>query len=119
MTAPVRRSTRRLLSVSRSTPLLIGRNDMLAIAGYSVSSPREPLDALILLQHEDFRAVLIGHSVLPEEAATIAAKASVLRIPVIFIFQGRVAPPDWADIAVDNDSGMGRLMDFLDQKTQE
>src|ERR1700687_3718421 len=99
MTAPLPQPTRRLLSVSRSTPLLIGRNDMLAIAGYSVSSPREPLDAILLLQHDDYLAVLIGHSVMPGEAAAIAAKAKSLRIAVIFVYQGDVALPEWADLA--------------------
>jgi len=91
---------------------------MLAIAGYSVSSPREPLDALILLQHDEFLAVLIGHSVMPEEAAIIAAKAKSLHVALIFVYQGKVAAPPWADLSVDNVGGIGRMIDFLDQKTR-
>ncbi len=116
MTAPARRPSNRLLSVSRSTPLLIGRNDMLALAGYSVASPREPLDAVLLLQHEDYLAVLIGHSVLPEEAEAIAAKAKSLRIASIFVYQGKVQLPGWADLTVE-DSDVGRLLNFLDQRS--
>jgi hypothetical protein len=88
---------------------------MLAMAGYSVSSPREPLDAILLLQHDDYRAVLIGHSVLPAEAEAIAAKARNLRIPSIFVYQGNVAMPAWADLAVDNASDISKLLNFLDQ----
>ncbi len=106
---------RRLLSVSRSTPLLIGRNDMLAMAGYSVSSPREPLDAIVLLQHYEFLAVLIGHTVLPEEAVAIAAKAKELGIPAIFVYQGNAKLPDWADLAVE-DGEVEKLIRFLDSK---
>jgi hypothetical protein len=117
MNAPVRQPSRRLLSVSRSTPLLIGRNDMLATAGYSVSSPREPLDAILLLQHDDFLAVLIGHTVLKEEAEAIAAKAKHLHIPAIFVYPGGNLPaPAWADLSVDNDSGISRLLSFLDKE---
>jgi hypothetical protein len=113
MAAPTRPITRRLLSVSRDTPLLIGRNDMLAIAGYSVSSPREPLDAILLLQHDEYLAVLIGHSVLPGEAAAIAGKAKALRLPVIFVYRGNVQRPEWADLSVDNDRDVPILLDFL------
>lgn len=110
-------ATRRLLSVSRSTPLLIGRNDMLATAGYSVSSPREPLDAILLLQHDEFLAVLIGHSVLPREAEVIAAKARSLNIRVIFVYHGEVSVPAWADLAVDNENGTRELLAFLERES--
>ena len=39
----------RILSVSRNVRLLITRNDALAIAGYSVVSPRNPLEAPLIL----------------------------------------------------------------------
>ena len=108
--------SRKILSVSRSTPLLIGRNDMLALAGYSVSSPRQPLDAVRLLEHDGYLAVLIGHSVYPEEARVIAAKATEMGVPTIFVYLGRVAIPEWADLAVETDSGIPQLLNFLAQQ---
>ncbi len=108
--------SRKILSVSRSTPLLIGRNDMLALAGYAVSSPRQPLDALRLLEDDGFIAVLIGHSVYPEEARVIAAKAAEMGVPAVFVYQGRVAIPEWADLAVETDSGISQLLNFLAQR---
>jgi hypothetical protein len=90
---------------------------MLAIAGYSVSSPREPLDAILLLQHDEFQAVLIGHSVLPDEAEAIAAKAKTLRIPLVFVYQGKFPAPAWADLSVENQSEIGRLLNFLDAQS--
>jgi len=89
---------------------------MLAIAGYSVSSPRAPLDALILLQHDGYLAVLIGHTVYPHEAEVIAAKAKDVGIAAIFVYQGRAKVPEWADLAVENESGIGELLRFLDQQ---
>jgi hypothetical protein len=118
MIAPARKPSRRLLSVSRSTQLLIGRNDMLAIAGYAVSSPREPLDAILLLQHEDYLAVLIGHTVRADEAEAIAAKAKTLHVPAIFVDPGGNLPaPAWADLSVDNDGGISRLLNFLEKES--
>jgi hypothetical protein len=114
MRVPLQVRSRKLLSVSRDTPLLIGRNDMLAIAGYSVSSPREPLDALLLLQQNDYLAALIGHSVFRDEAEVIAAKARDQGIVTIFVYQGKVTVPDWADLAVENESGIGKLLNYLD-----
>ena len=108
--------SRKILSVSRSTPLLIGRNDMLALAGYSVSSPRQPLDAVRLLEHDGFIAVLIGHSVYPEEGRAIAARAAEMGVPTIFVYQGKVKIPEWADLAVENDSGIPQLLSFLEQQ---
>jgi hypothetical protein len=108
--------TRRLLSVSRSTPLLIGRNDMLAIAGYSVSSPREPLDGIVLLEHDRYLAVLIGHTVLTEEAEEIAEKAKSLGVAAIFVHQGGATAPEWAELSVNTDSEIARLLKFLDGK---
>ncbi len=89
---------------------------MLALAGYSVSSPREPLDAILLLQHEEFLAVLIGHTVLPDEALAIASKARDLRVSSIFVYQGPVTPPTWADLSV-NDSEVEKLLSFLDSRS--
>ena len=88
---------------------------MLAIAGYSVSSPREPLDAILLLQHDDFLAVLIGHTVLAEEAEAIAAKAKSLHVATIFVYHGNVAPPEWADLVVE-DGEIQKLLSYLDRQ---
>jgi hypothetical protein len=87
---------------------------MLAIAGYSVSSPREPLDAILLLQHDEYLAVLIGHSVLPAEGEAIAAKAKALHVAAIFVYQGKVKIPAWADLSVD-DREIGKLVSYLDR----
>lgn len=118
MPVPVPQETqRRILSISRSTPLLIGRNDLLATAGYTVFSPKEPLDALLLLEQDPYLAVLIGHSVLEEEGSKIAEKARGLAIPAVFIYEGTVRTPGWADLAINSSSEMALLLSFLEQRS--
>jgi hypothetical protein len=55
----------RVLSISRNVSLLLSRNDSLAIAGFSVVSPKRPEEAPQLASHEHVDAVVIGHSVAP------------------------------------------------------
>jgi DNA-binding response OmpR family regulator len=56
----------RILSVSRNPRLLSGRNNALALAGYSVASPKDAEDAAMLFSQEEFDAVIIGHSIEPD-----------------------------------------------------
>lgn len=53
----------RILSVSRNVSLLLQRNNVLAIAGFSVISPRYPEQTPALAMSEKVDAVVIGHSV--------------------------------------------------------
>jgi DNA-binding response OmpR family regulator len=77
---------KRILSVSNSPTLLSGRNEMLAMAGYAVSSPRMPEEAPALLATGDFVAVVIGHSVAGEERKCLIAQLrAISQVPIIFI----------------------------------
>jgi len=95
---------RRILSVSRNYGLLLTRNDLLAVAGYSVASPRDPADAPVLFRSERFDAVLIGDSVLPPERKRIIEDLRSIRsgIPILYLFAdpGRKHEP-FADESVD------------------
>ena len=53
----------RVLSFSRNVRMLLSRNDVLAMAGFSVVSPREPEQAPMLAAQQQVDAVVIGHSV--------------------------------------------------------
>jgi hypothetical protein len=55
----------RILSTSRNVRLLLNRNSVLAMAGFSVISPRYPEQAPLLAAQEQVDAVIIGHSVDP------------------------------------------------------
>lgn len=96
---------RRILSLSENTRLLISRNDMLAAAGYMVSSPRRPEDALELLNTEPFDVVICGHSIQNPRRTRLMKeiRACYPNLPIVFVF----AAPETADsstvadIAVD------------------
>ena len=55
----------RIITVSRNVALLLERNDVLAMAGFNVISPRYPEQAPTLAEQEQPDAVVIGHSVEP------------------------------------------------------
>jgi len=79
---------RRVLSISANPGLLITRNDLLAVAGYSVSSPRQPEGAALLFSTAHFNAVLIGDSVPPPVRADIIQQLRELRadVPIIYVY---------------------------------
>ena len=53
----------RILSISRNVRLLLSRNNTLALAGFSVVSPKHLEQAPLLAGQEAVDAVVIGHSV--------------------------------------------------------
>lgn len=63
----------RVLSTSRNVRLLLERNDILALAGVNVISPRHPDEAVMLAAREDVDAVVIGHSVDADTRKAIIA----------------------------------------------
>lgn len=95
---------RRILSVSTDTRLLVMRNDVLAAAGYAVSSPRHPAEALYLLARGGFFAVVIGHSIHPDLRRMIINELRGIdqKVPIVYVY----APPGdaeepLADLSVD------------------
>jgi DNA-binding response OmpR family regulator len=79
---------RRILSLSCNYGLLLTRNDLLAVAGYSVASPRRPEDAHTLFSGEIFDVVLIGDSVPPASRKQIIAELRAIRaeVPIIYVY---------------------------------
>ncbi|HSE47667.1 MAG TPA: hypothetical protein VLA96_00505 [Terriglobales bacterium] len=94
---------RRILSISSNIGLLLTRNDLLAVAGYSVASPRRPQDAPILFSAEHFDAVLIGDSVPPrvrKELIEYFRRHS--DVPVLYVYADPRRPDEpLADECVD------------------
>lgn len=64
----------RVLSISRNVRLLLARNSILALAGFSVVSPKTPEEAPLLASQEAVDAVLIGHSVDSEMRKNVIAE---------------------------------------------
>ncbi len=98
----------RVLTVSRKRGLLLTRNDALALAGFSVVSPRTPEEAPSLLNERPFDAVLIGDSVPPPERRKLIGEVR-RRFPQTLICYIRALPDaseePLADISVDESHG--------------
>ncbi len=107
----------RLLSISRNPRLLATRNDALALAGFTVVSPRSPEQTLLLLHQEHFDAVIIGHSVeLALRQQLIASiREACPGLPIAFVFTSGGDPNEepMADFAVDISHGPIALLQAL------
>ena len=79
---------RRILSISDNPGLLLTRNNMLAVAGYSVASPRHSEAAGPLFAAENFDAVLIGDSVPARTRARIIKELRSIRkhTPILYVY---------------------------------
>jgi DNA-binding response OmpR family regulator len=107
----------RILSVSRNTLLLVKRNNALAVAGHSVCSPKTPEDAPLMLAQGDFQAVIIGHSVSPEQRKQIIPVLRKVRseIPIIFVYASpEPGQEPLADLCVDVADDPAELVKVLD-----
>ncbi len=107
----------RLLSISRNPRLLATRNDALALAGFTVVSPRVPEQALLLLHQEHFDAVILGHSVEPELRKQLISsiRDASPDLPIAFVFLPAEDPgkEPLADFVVDISHGPMALLQAL------
>jgi DNA-binding response OmpR family regulator len=93
----------RILSISRNSRLLATRNDALAMAGYSVASPKDPLDAIAQFARSRFDAVIIGHSVEIDLRMDLIEGLHELRskVPILFAHAAGTESEPLADVTVD------------------
>jgi hypothetical protein len=98
---------RRILSISSNIGLLLTRNDLLAVAGYSVASPRRPEDAVVLFAAQPFDIVLIGHSVAPAVRKRIIHELRGVRhVPILYVYTDRTRGQEpLADACIDVAAG--------------
>jgi hypothetical protein len=109
----------RVLSISRNVRLLLSRNDVLSLVGFSVISPKHPEQAPALAAQEKVDAVVIGHSV---GAGTRKALISDLRqlcpdCLLCFVYTAPDAgdePLD--DVSLDVTKGAEPLVRFLQDR---
>ena len=95
---------RKILSVSLNTRLLVTRNDVLAVAGYSVASPKAPEEAPLLLMQGEYAAVVIGHSVPPDVLRELIPRLRQANgeIPIVFVYQADESLDEpLADVSID------------------
>src|SRR5581483_222873 len=107
----------RVLSISRNPRLLATRNDALAIAGYSVASPKKPLDAIEQFGRSQFDAVIIGCSVQPELRNKLIRRLRELKpnLPIVFAHAAESQDEPLADVTVDAEEDPIAVLRALDK----
>jgi len=109
----------RILSISRNVRLLLSRNDLLALAGFSVVSPKHPEQAALLAAQEQVDAVVIGHSVEPALRQSVIQELRSLspNSLVCFVY---TAPDSGleplADVSLDVTHGTEPLILYLQER---
>ena len=95
-------SNKKILSVSRDRTILLSRNDALAIAGFSVSSPKQPEEAVHILLTTEIDVIVLGHSIPKKERMSLSAQFREIRpgVPIIVLFEDRPEPDEKADAFV-------------------
>lgn len=109
----------RILSASSNTRLLLTRNNALAIAGYTVASPRIPEETLLLLTQQRFDAVILGHSIEPEKRRMIIeqVRANAPEAVIVFVYVSSESIEEpLADFSVDVTSGPEPLIRALEER---
>jgi DNA-binding NtrC family response regulator len=109
----------RILSVSRNVNLLLSRNDALAMAGFTVVSPRTPEEAPLLAAERDVDAVIIGHSVEQGTRERIVAAVRHVRpaslVVFVYAFPDTKGDPT-ADLSIDVTDGPEKLIAALQER---
>ena len=92
----------KILSVSRDRTFLLPRNDALAIAGFSVSSPKEPEGAVHILVSTEIDVIVLGHSIPKTERMALMAQFRAVKpeVPVIVLFDEKPEEDETADAFV-------------------
>lgn len=109
----------RILSVSRNVRLLITRNDALAIAGYSVVSPRNPLEAPLIMAQQHIDVVVIGHSVEPQTRTELIRRIRQARphMPIYFVYAApQTTGEPLADVSIDVTQGPQTLIAAMQER---
>jgi hypothetical protein len=109
----------RVLSTSRNVRLLLERNSILALAGFSVVSPKRPEEAPLLASQESVDAVVIGHSVDSTTRKNIITDLRRLCPGCLICFV--YAAPETegerlADVSLDVTKGPEPLIVFLEDR---
>jgi len=109
----------RILSISRNVRLLLSRNDLLSLAGFSVVSPRHPEQAAILASRERVDALVIGHSIEPHLRKSVIEELRVI-CPGCLVCFVYTAPDTGgealADVSLDVTEGTEPLIRYLQEQ---
>ena len=75
------------------------------MAGYSVASPKDPLNALEQFAQAEFDAVIIGYSIEPQLRKLLIEQFRQLRprVPILFAYARGTEPEPLADITIETE----------------
>jgi len=109
----------KVVSVSRNTSLLLRRNEALGMAGFTVISPRYPIEApaLALQRHAD--AFVVGESVPRAERKQLIKKVRKVCPNCLVVFVHAVPgvqTEPLADISIDVSRGLEPLITVLSER---
>ncbi|HUI84580.1 MAG TPA: hypothetical protein VL240_10165 [Candidatus Binatia bacterium] len=96
--------------------MLLERNDILAMAGFKVISPRHPDEAVMLAATEDVDAVVIGHSVDPDTRTEIITglRSTCPGCVICFVYAAPETKGEpLADVSLDVSKGPEPLVAYL------
>jgi len=98
---------KKILTVSRDRTILLARNDVLAIAGFSVSSPRTPAEAVHILATSEVAVIVLGHSVPKAEREELCGQFREIRpdVPIIVLYDVEAEDDELADAFVPAHAG--------------
>ncbi len=87
--------------------MLLARNDALAMAGFSVSSPREPAEAVHILVSSDVDVIVLGHSIPKAERAELSRRFREIRseVPIIVMYEDKPEDDERTDAFVGISEG--------------
>ena len=109
----------RVLSISHNVHLLLARNNLLALAGFSVVSPKRPEHAPLVAATESVDAVVVGHSIggpLRKELITDLRRLCPNCL-ICFVYEAPVAIEEpLADVSLDVTNGPEPLLRFLQDR---
>jgi hypothetical protein len=109
----------RILSTSRNVRLLLDRNSVLALAGFSVISPKYPEQTPSLAAQEKVDAVIIGHSVDPFIRKSIIRdlRSTCPRCVICFVYAApETKGESLADASLDVTDGPKALIRLLQER---
>ena len=112
---------KRILSVSRDRTILLSRNDALAIAGFSVSSPKQPEEAVHILLSSEIDVIVLGHSIPKAERMALSEQFRAVKpqVPIVVLFEGQPEEDEQADAFVPLRAGPEVLIGVIHSCTEE
>ncbi len=101
--------SRTILSLARIPQLAQARAAALQQAGFSVTTAKSGLEAVLLMLHERFDLLILGHSVSNPEDEDVARIAAASKVPVLSLSRP-LGCGEHFDVAAGPDAFLARVL---------